>query len=99
MTSLLPQLADLPPEQQEQILNGPAMAPPPGIVPNYDDPPNHNAIGYGVGAVCLVLACLVFVIRIHCRRRILKVWKMEDCAFSSKELKSYFVSNLAHHFT
>ncbi|RYP18288.1 hypothetical protein DL765_004008 [Monosporascus sp. GIB2] len=38
----LDQLHLLPPAQQEAILNGPALAPPPGVMPNFDDPPNNN---------------------------------------------------------
>ncbi|RYO83188.1 hypothetical protein DL762_006233 [Monosporascus cannonballus] len=40
----LDQLHLLPPAQQEAILNGPALAPPPGVMSNFDDPPNNNTL-------------------------------------------------------
>ncbi|RYO83336.1 hypothetical protein DL766_002688 [Monosporascus sp. MC13-8B] len=36
--------AALSPAQQQAILHGPAMRPPPGIEPNFTDPPNRNGV-------------------------------------------------------
>ncbi|KAI8963501.1 hypothetical protein F5Y11DRAFT_365088 [Daldinia sp. FL1419] len=50
-------LASLSPEEQEAILNGPALTPPPGVTPNFDNPPNNSDGGLAVILVCLILAC------------------------------------------
>ncbi|KAI1142129.1 hypothetical protein F5Y05DRAFT_369788 [Hypoxylon sp. FL0543] len=47
--------SSLPPDQQAQILNGPAMQPPPGLVPNFDNPPNNSALAQAVLGLCLAL--------------------------------------------
>ncbi|RYP01506.1 hypothetical protein DL764_006201 [Monosporascus ibericus] len=49
----LDQLHLLPPAQQEAILNGPAHAPPPGVTPNFEDPPNNNRL-------CVVFLSVAF---------------------------------------
>ncbi|KAI1131672.1 hypothetical protein F5Y10DRAFT_275404 [Nemania abortiva] len=47
----LDQLHNLPEAAQQAILNGPALAPPPGIIPNLDHPPNQNALGLAVTTI------------------------------------------------
>ncbi|RYP84725.1 hypothetical protein DL770_005177 [Monosporascus sp. CRB-9-2] len=51
----LDQLHLLPPAQQEAILNGPAHAPPPGVIPNFEDPPNNNTSGVAAASSLLSL--------------------------------------------
>ncbi|RYP06664.1 hypothetical protein DL765_009398 [Monosporascus sp. GIB2] len=41
----LDQISFLPPEQQQEILNGPALLPPNGTRPNFDNSPNNNGLG------------------------------------------------------
>jgi hypothetical protein len=47
--------SSLPPEQQEMILDGPALEPPPNVMPNLHDPPNGNALFYAVLSIFLIL--------------------------------------------
>ncbi|KAK5988233.1 hypothetical protein PT974_12373 [Cladobotryum mycophilum] len=37
---------NLSPAQQQALLDGPALKPPPGVVPNFIDPPNRTTTGY-----------------------------------------------------
>ncbi|KAI8623621.1 hypothetical protein F5Y19DRAFT_492473 [Xylariaceae sp. FL1651] len=75
----LSQLHNLPQEQQDEILNGPALMPPPGIVSNFDSPPNGDALAYTAVTLCLVVSTIAVSIRVYakfiCARRI----KLEDC--------------------
>ncbi|KAI0828072.1 hypothetical protein F5Y06DRAFT_302371 [Hypoxylon sp. FL0890] len=45
----------LPPDQQARILDGPAMQPPAGVVPNFDNPPNSSVAAQAVLGLCLAL--------------------------------------------
>ncbi|KAK8057211.1 hypothetical protein PG996_011148 [Apiospora saccharicola] len=45
----------LPPAEREKLLEGPALEPPPGVEPNFDKPPNGNAVVIAVCGTCLVV--------------------------------------------
>ncbi|KAF2657848.1 hypothetical protein K491DRAFT_625977 [Lophiostoma macrostomum CBS 122681] len=66
--------ASLTPEQQHALLEGPALSPPPGVLPNFVNPPNRNAMTYGVLFTCASLSALVVAIRVYakafCTRRV-----------------------------
>ncbi|KAI0595989.1 hypothetical protein F4775DRAFT_594784 [Biscogniauxia sp. FL1348] len=53
----------LPPYAQEIVLDGPAMLPPPGVIPELDHPPNRNDIGYVTNAICIAALSTVLLIR------------------------------------
>lgn len=59
------QIPFLPKEQQEAILSGPAMAPPPGVTPNFEDPPNRNALAHAVMATCIVVSTFCLLVRVY----------------------------------
>lgn len=65
---------NLPEEEREHILNGPALAPPPGVTPNFLNPENHNAAGHSAIVVCLCFVSILVPIRLYsklfCLRRI-----------------------------
>jgi hypothetical protein len=50
------QIHTLPLEQQEAFFNGPALAPPEGIIPNLEHPPNQNALTHAVTAILFILS-------------------------------------------
>lgn len=81
MSDLIKNFPKLPPQVQQKILDGPAMAPPPGVLPNLNNPPNHNAMGITFGAICVAVASIAFIFRIYCQTRVLKKWRVEDCTF------------------
>ncbi|KAI1117372.1 hypothetical protein F5Y14DRAFT_448310 [Nemania sp. NC0429] len=62
----------------EHIRNGPAASPPPGIHPNYDNPPNGNALAIGEIIASLVLATIVGLCRLYSRVFCTKKVKLED---------------------
>ncbi|KAI6360552.1 hypothetical protein MCOR25_006715 [Pyricularia grisea] len=53
----------LPKDQQEQILSGPALAPPNGTVSNFDNPSNENGLAIGVMSLCIAVSSLCLLIR------------------------------------
>ncbi|RYP64126.1 hypothetical protein DL771_008906 [Monosporascus sp. 5C6A] len=44
-------LSSLPPDVLKDVLEGPALEPPPGVTPNFIDPPNRNGLAYATAAV------------------------------------------------
>ncbi|KAG9231664.1 hypothetical protein BJ875DRAFT_516487 [Amylocarpus encephaloides] len=58
---------NLPPAIQAQIAAGPALAPPPGVVPNFDNPPNLNAVVHVLYAIWFPMVTLAVLGRIYIR--------------------------------
>ncbi|KFH44100.1 hypothetical protein ACRE_051670 [Hapsidospora chrysogenum ATCC 11550] len=48
-------------------LEGPAGPPPPGVIPQLDDPPNGNHIAVPITAVCTVLVFILYMIRFYAK--------------------------------
>ncbi|KAI1754179.1 cytochrome P450 [Xylaria castorea] len=65
----------------EQQLNGPALAPPDGVVPNFTNPPNEDALGIAVISICLVLATTAGLLRAYSRIIVTAKLRIEDCKF------------------
>ncbi|KAI0538554.1 hypothetical protein GGR58DRAFT_501059 [Xylaria digitata] len=71
-------LSKLSPAEQEKTLNGPALMPPPGAVPNFDNPPNKNDVGIVTNAICLFVTLLVIVLRAYAKIVCVKKLRIED---------------------
>ncbi|KAH9908494.1 hypothetical protein F4778DRAFT_717402 [Xylariomycetidae sp. FL2044] len=74
----LDQLHLLPPAAQAAILNGPALAPPPGVLPNLTNPPNQNDIGLAVSIICLAVATTAITLAAYAKIRCMKKVELED---------------------
>lgn len=57
----------------------PAASPPPGIQPNFADPPTRVPVILGVSIAFFVLAIFCFSIRIYTKLAVVKNWKWDDC--------------------
>ncbi|KAI1275365.1 hypothetical protein F5Y07DRAFT_369840 [Xylaria sp. FL0933] len=83
----LDQLHLLPPAQQEAILNGPALAPPAGIVPNLENPPNSNTLGLAVETFLFTLSTVAAILAAYVKIFVTKRRHLEDyLAFSAYAL-------------
>ncbi|KAF2259838.1 hypothetical protein CC78DRAFT_524205 [Lojkania enalia] len=60
-------LTSLSPELQRILMEGPALKPPPGVQPNFVDPENRNALGYGVILSTSTIATLLTFSRLYVR--------------------------------
>ncbi|KAI1110018.1 hypothetical protein F5Y14DRAFT_466145 [Nemania sp. NC0429] len=74
----LDQIHLLPPAQQEIILNGPALAPPAGVVSNLDSPPNGNALCVAIVTILLLIATLAYALAIYVKLVHIKRLYLED---------------------
>lgn len=70
---------DYPPAVQAQLLNGPAMVPPSGIIPNLVDPRNHNGEAIAVSVMCLSLSAFMGLGRLYSRLIVSRKLQLEDC--------------------
>jgi hypothetical protein len=70
------------PEQFAKLMEGPAAKPPPGVVPNFDNPPNSNQ---KITILCILAATIgmLFVImRLYTRIVLLRKIMFEDSTFT-----------------
>ncbi|KAI0966394.1 hypothetical protein F4678DRAFT_449249 [Xylaria arbuscula] len=74
----LGQLYLLPPAQQEAILNGPALPPPVGVIPNLENPPNDNLLCIAIITFLLFLATSALALAIYVRLFYAKRVYLED---------------------
>ncbi|MCJ1462825.1 hypothetical protein MMC07_001428 [Pseudocyphellaria aurata] len=72
-------IESIPPEILKTI---PAGDPPPGIQPNFSDPPTLVPALLGVGLAFLVLALVCFIVRIYTKFAISKRWGWDDLTCS-----------------
>ncbi|KAI1452064.1 hypothetical protein F4805DRAFT_54816 [Annulohypoxylon moriforme] len=63
----MPDLSSLSPAELQAFLNGPALAPPAGVIPNFDHPENKNEIAQAVIPLCLVLTTIAVFLRVWAR--------------------------------
>ncbi|KAI1123019.1 hypothetical protein F5Y10DRAFT_252738 [Nemania abortiva] len=96
-SSQLADFASLSPEMQAAILAGPSLPPPPGVQPNFDNPPNSNQACLIVVSIFLVIVVTAMSLRIYARIRNLHL--SDWFAFGSLAVFiawAYFLYSLAH---
>jgi hypothetical protein len=81
-------LSHLTPAEKQMIFDGPALAPPPGVVPNFDDPPNKNYLGILANVVCLATTFVVVFLRAYAKIFCMKKVHIEDCKLARRWLKA-----------
>ncbi|KAI3326934.1 hypothetical protein HD806DRAFT_531530 [Xylariaceae sp. AK1471] len=70
----LDQIHLLPEWAQQEILNGPALVPPSGAVPNFDNPPNRIVLGLILATICLSISTMAIALaayaKLHCVKKV-----------------------------
>ena len=61
------------------LLEGPAMSPPPGVVPNFHNPPNLDVFVALTITLCVAFATLAVLLRMYTKVFILRALAWEDC--------------------
>lgn len=62
----------------EQLLEGPGLKPPPGVLPNFIDPPSQSAANLACNITCLTVATICVAIRMYTRLVITRSHGWED---------------------
>ncbi|KAI0198610.1 hypothetical protein F4808DRAFT_451864 [Astrocystis sublimbata] len=79
MSSPLDFLYLLPPEEQDAIIDGPALPPPRAdIIPNFDAPSNMNTLAQVVTTIALIIVTVVVILRAYVRIHIIKKLQLQD---------------------
>lgn len=63
------------------LLEGPAMSPPAGVVPNFDNPPNLDIYVTLVITLGVAFSTVAVALRMYTKVFILRVLAWEDCGF------------------
>lgn len=66
------------PEELDALLNAPALEPPPGVTPMFDNPPNRNDYAWGITTVCMLVATLCLCLRWYVRIWLDRKVRIED---------------------
>ncbi|KAK7543209.1 hypothetical protein IWX49DRAFT_600651 [Phyllosticta citricarpa] len=71
----------------EVLLSQPALAAPDGVTPQFDNPPNENALAWFVTTFCMVVATTFFLLRAYGRLCVEKKFGVEEalmiCAYGA----------------
>ncbi|KAI0598025.1 hypothetical protein F4775DRAFT_592778 [Biscogniauxia sp. FL1348] len=62
---LVPDYSGCSPAEKEALLNGPALAPPPNVTPNFKNPPNGSDFSIGITCLCIVVSLLLVLARLY----------------------------------
>lgn len=65
--------------ERAESLDGPALAPLPGVVSNFENPPNNNPLAYATLAISLVFSSLFLLARAYSKIFCMKRVQIEDC--------------------
>ena len=68
------------PTQIQALLNGPALAPPKGVEPNFENPSNLNTACYAILLSAIVATTTVLCLRLYTRVLIIRKVTLDDCA-------------------
>lgn len=66
-------------QSQIELLQGPALTPPPGVTSNFDNPYSLRPAADAVKIVTTILATLAIFIRGYTKWRIIREVHLEDC--------------------
>lgn len=69
----------LSPAAQAVLLEGPAIRPPKGVVPDFDNPPNQRIVGWIIVPLCSAISSIAMALRLYSRVVVLKKFMIEDC--------------------
>ncbi|KAJ0108407.1 hypothetical protein J7T55_005384 [Diaporthe amygdali] len=60
------------------VLDMPAMEPPPGVVPNFDNPSNQNTMALAIMSLCLTVTTVTVSLRFYSRWAVLGMLQLQD---------------------
>ena len=61
------------------LLEFPAASPPPGVVPNFENPQGNVALALGIMIPCGILTLTMTLMRIYVKSFVVRKWHWDDC--------------------
>ncbi|OCL14895.1 hypothetical protein AOQ84DRAFT_423185 [Glonium stellatum] len=86
-------MSTMPPMTPEMLAKTPSMMPPPGVEPNFVDPPSASGWATAVVTLFLALMLLILGMRLYCRFIIVKSVGIDDWAALAAGVCFYELSN------
>lgn len=71
---------------KEQMLDKPALKPPPGVLPNLEDPPSHRALSLVTLILCLIITTSMTFMRLYVKVVNVRKLHLEDCKFANSNM-------------
>lgn len=71
--------SSLTPQEIEALMNGPGLAPPAGVIPNFKLSTRQNGSILALYVVCMILAGTAAFLRVYSRVVVSKKVHVEDC--------------------
>lgn len=72
-------MASLTPSQLQALLDGPAERTPPGMTPNFIDPPSIYPEILFTLVLTLSISTFAVALRTYTKLRVIEAWHLEDC--------------------
>jgi len=67
----------------DALMDGPALAPPAGVIPDLDHPQNKNGLALFVLVFCSIISTICVLLRVYGRCYLLKRFKLEEALIFS----------------
>jgi hypothetical protein len=87
---------DYTPAQIAKLLQRPALEPPPGVVPNFENPPDMNHLGATI--VYLIIATLATAMRVYTKLAVLRQFHLEDCMAPPSRIEAHSNDSQTSYF-
>jgi len=71
----------LTPEQLQRLLNGPASAPPAGVLPNFNAPSDLNKLFIATLILCISFSTSAILLRTYTKIFLIRSVAYEDCEY------------------
>lgn len=69
-------------EQLQQLARTPVAQPPPGVTPNFDNPPTRAALQIWTTSIFFGVAMILYANRVYVKTRLMKTWSWDDGKFA-----------------
>ena len=88
MSGAILQFPMLSSQDQQSILDGPALSPPDGVTPIFEKAPRRNGETITIFTICLAMTTIAVFGRVYTRVFLLKKVQAQDCAFIISRMAS-----------
>lgn len=82
MADKIQNLSQFTDEQLEQLARTPFVQPPPGVTPNFVNPPTRATLQIWTTSIFLGIATMSYANRIYVKTRLMKTWSWDDGEFT-----------------
>lgn len=82
------------PAEQQELLDGPSLAPPTNTISNFNNAPNSNGVSYATIGLCLSLSTVFLFLRAYATFTYLKRQYLSDCKYFLSTFITFLILTL-----